>query len=179
MSSASVPPVLESERLLLRPFVRADITSEYLGWLNDPVVTRFSNQRFRRHDQPSAEAFLASFEGQPSHFLSVRLRGDDRAIGTMTAHVSPHHGTADIGILLGAREIWGRGYGLECWSLLLDWLIGAAGIRKVTAGTTSVNHGMLQIMERSGMHHEATRRAQELIEGQLVDILYYARFRDA
>jgi RimJ/RimL family protein N-acetyltransferase len=179
MAFPSFPPVLRSERLLVRPFGRADITPHYLGWLNDPVVTRFSNQRFRHHDESSAQAFLAGFAGQPSLFLSVRQMPDDRAIGTMTAHVSPHHGTADMGILLGARDIWGRGYGLECWSLLMAWLIGDAGIRKVTAGTTSVNHGMVQIMERSGMQHEATRHAQELIDGEPVDILYYARFRDA
>lgn len=179
MPSSDDQPLLRSERLMVRPFRPTDITPEYLGWLNDPVVTRFSNQRFRRHDRASAEAFLAGFAGQPSRFLSVRLLADNRAIGTMTAHISPHHGTADMGILLGARDVWGRGYGLECWSLLMGWLIGEAGIRKVTAGTTSVNHGMIQIMERSGMQHEATRRAQELIEGAPVDILYYARFGDA
>ena len=172
-------PLLKSERLLVRPFRPEDITPEYLGWLNDPVVTRFSNQRFRRHDRASAQGFLAGFAGQPSRFLAVRLLADDRPIGTMTAHISPQHSTADMGILLGARDIWGRGYGLECWLLLMGWLLGEAGMRKVTAGTTSINHGMRHILERSGMRHEATRHAQELVEGEPVDILYYARFRDA
>ena len=51
-------------------------------------------------------------------------------------------------------------------------------IRKVTAGTLSVNAPMLKLMERSGMTREAVRRDQEIVEGAPVDVVYYARFRD-
>ena len=37
---------------------------------------------------------------------------------------------------------------------------------------------MVKIMEQSGMELEAVRSRQELIEGQPVDLLYFARFAD-
>ncbi|MES2339692.1 MAG: GNAT family protein [Pseudomonadota bacterium] len=169
---------LTGARVTLRPFTADDVTDAYLGWLRDPRVTRFSNQRFRRHDRNSSLAYLGSFAGTENLFLSVRRRDDDIAIGTMTAYRSVEHGTIDVGILIGDPDSWGGGYGQDAWDTLTGWLLAQPGIRKLTAGTAAPNIGMVRLMERSGMTHEATRRAQEVIEGEPVDLLYYARFAD-
>jgi RimJ/RimL family protein N-acetyltransferase len=170
--------VIEGRRLRLRPFGEADIDAAYLGWLNDPVVTRYSNQRFRRHDGDTARAYLATFAGSSNLFLSIRRRDDDRAIGTLTAYLSPHHGTADVGIMIGDRDAWGKGYGQEAWDLLIGHLLTRPEIRKVTAGTLACNAAMIRLAERSGMGLEGRRRDQEIVDGTPVDILYFGRFRN-
>lgn len=167
---------LEGRLVRLRPFGPGDIDNRYISWLNDPHVVRLSNQRFCTHDRASCEAYLASFVGTPNLFVSVRDKACDRAIGTMTAYVNPHHETVDVGIMIGETERWGAGYGQDAWSTLTDWLIAQPGIRKLTAGTLACNHGMVRLMERSHMHCEAMRKAQELIDGTPQDVLYYARF---
>ena len=168
---------LADGKVTLRPFSRDDITPAYLGWLNDPEITRFSNQRFRTHTRASAADYLAGFEGSANLFLSIRDAADDTAIGTMSAYRIPHHGLADIGIMVGARSRWGAGYGQAAWNLLSDWLL-ANGTRKLTGGTLAGNGGMVRIFERSGMHLEATRKDHEIVEGTPMDILLYARFAD-
>ena len=172
------PDSLVSERLVLQRFSESDISDRYLGWLNDPEVVRYSNQRFIQHDRAISQGYLQSFQGTDNLFLSIRNKQDKVMIGTMTAYIASHHGTADMGILIGERTLWGQGYGLEAWSCLMDYLLHQAGIRKVTAGTMHVNKGMLHIMQQSGMRHEATRHQQEMLDGDPVDILYYARFKD-
>ena len=162
----------------LRPFEAADLTDTYVDWLNDPQVVRFSNQRFIRHSRASCARYLAGFEGSPNHFFSLRLQSDDRAIGTMTAYRAPHHGTADVGILVGDTSVWGQGHGQDAWNTLLEWLLHQAGMRKVTAGTLECNHGMRRLADRSGMLLEGVRREQELVDGRPWSILQYARFAD-
>jgi RimJ/RimL family protein N-acetyltransferase len=156
--------------------VAGDIDAAYVAWLNDPLITRFSNQRFRSHTAQSSTAYFRSFEGSDNLFLSVRRAGTDEAIGTMTAYIARPHATADIGILIGERAAWGRGIGQEAWELLSNWLLAEGGIRKLTAGAVACNVGMVRVMERSGMHREAVRRAQEIVEGHAQDVVYYARF---
>jgi RimJ/RimL family protein N-acetyltransferase len=51
-----------------------------------------------------------------------------------------------------------------------------AKLRKVTAATMSSNLGMMRIMEKCGMNLEATQKAQEILNGVAVDILYFAKF---
>lgn len=162
--------------VVLVPFRDEDVTPDYLGWLADPQVLRFSNQRFRIHDAESCRRYVASFAGTDNLFLSIRRQTEGDAVGTMTAYIQRPHGTADIGIMVGAREAWGRGYGQAAWDALLAHLLANPGIRKVTGGTLSCNRAMVRIMERAGMTHEATRRAQEIVEGRPEDVLYYARF---
>lgn len=168
---------LRGGRVLLLPFVAADITNRYIAWLSDPTVVRFSNQRLRTHDAASSQAYLASFNGTDNLFLSVRLADSGIAIGTLTAYVDRHHETADVGILIGDTTVWGQGLGQDAWNSLLDWLQQEAGIRKITAGALACNKGMVTLMERSGMHCEALRKAQEIVEGVTEDIVWYARFR--
>lgn len=172
-------PALAGRLVRLRGFHIADITDAYVGWLNDPVVTRYSNQRFVRHDRESCTRYLQSFEGTSNLFLSVRRIEDDRAVGTMTAYVSTHHGTADVGILIGDRSAWGKGFGQDAWDTLTNWLVARPDIRKVTAGTVALNRPMIRLAERSGMELEARRREQEVVEGKPVDILLFARFARA
>lgn len=172
-------PVLTGARLVIRPFTEADIDETYIGWLNDPEVTRYSNQRFRTHDRASSLAYVRSFDGTENRFLLIERQEDRTAIGTLTVYVSQHHGTADVGIMIGERSAWGSGYGKEAWSLVVEWLLSEPSIRKVTAGALASNAGMLRLMEDARMTHEATRRAQEIVGGQPTDIVYYARFRDS
>lgn len=171
--------ILRGSKVLLRPFTASDIDDAYIHWLNDPDVVRFSNQRFLSHDRRSCLRYLASFEGTTNLFMSAHRLSDDRPIGTLTAYVSNHHGTADVGIMIGDKSAWGLGYGQDAWNTLTNWLLARENIRKLTAGTLACNFGMIKLMERSGMVLEAVRKAQEIVEGCPEDILYYATFHGA
>ena len=169
---------LTTDRLHIRPFEQADVTDQYLGWLQDAEVTRFSNQRFRHHTMESCLSYQSSFRDSANSFLLIIHRRDETPIGTMTIYRAPPHGTADIGLMLGNRTYWRQGLGLEAWSSVVQALLEEPGLRKVTGGTARPNIGMVKIMEESGMKLEAVRHQQELIENQPVDLLYYARFAE-
>ncbi len=170
---------LLTPRLSLRPFEKSDITTTYLGWLNDSFVTRFSNQRFRRHTKESSEAYLSGFAETSNSFLLIKKRSDNKSIGTATVYQNINHSTADIGLMLGDRSCWGKGYGGEAWLGIITNLLSINSIRKVTGGTVRTNYAMVRIMEKSGMELEAVHARQELIEGQPVDLLYYALFAES
>lgn len=166
---------LSGGEVILQPFTGDFISDEYIGWLNDPQLLRYSEQRHRRHDRASCAAFLAQFDQITAHFWAICL-ADGQHVGTATAFRDVPNATADMGILVGSPQ--GRGTGSAAWVAMRDWLF-ATGIRKVTAGTMSVNAPMLKIFERSGMAIEAVRRAQFLWENQEVDLVMAAIFRDA
>lgn len=176
MTPQQLPPLWESERVALRQMTSADITTHHVAWLNDPLVVRFSNQRFVQHTQSSCLRYLAGFEGSPHLYLSARLRSTGQPIGTLTAYRSMHHGTADIGILMGERSLWGQGLGADAFGLLARWLASQPGMRKLTCGMLACNQGMVAVAQRAGFVPEAVRARQELVEGVATDLLYFARF---
>lgn len=181
MVSAELMPPFESLAgclVTLQPFTIGDVTPEYVGWLNDPQVVRFSNQRFRQHSLQSCRDYVASFAASPNRFLKIIRQEDGRMVGTMTAYAAVPHGTVDMGIMVGSRSIWGRGVGQDAWNTLLNWLLGEAAVRKVTGGAMRCNLAMMRIMERSEMALEAVRPRQEMFDGEPHDLVYFGKYRD-
>lgn len=168
--------LLTGDRVLVRPFTKNDISDVYLDWLLDPEVVRFSNQRFKAHSLESCQDYLFSFSDTANHFLAICDLKTNIILGTITVYQSELHGTADIGIMIGDRKVWGLGFGTEAFCLVLSALQDSGQVRKVTAGTLAINSAMKRICEKSGMCHEATRVAQELVNGKPVDVIYYAKF---
>jgi [ribosomal protein S5]-alanine N-acetyltransferase len=171
--------VLKTPRLQLLPFSEKHLTERYLGWLKDAEVVRYSQHRFSEHTPDTCRAYWRSFIGTPNYFWAVERRGGEPAhIGNLNAYVNENHGLADIGILIGERAVWGEGYGSEAWIAVCNYLLREVGIRKVTAGTISVNDPMLAVMSRAGMIDDGRRVRHQLWGGKEVDIVHRALFRE-
>ncbi|HXC40619.1 MAG TPA: GNAT family N-acetyltransferase [Burkholderiales bacterium] len=171
-------PIIETPRLRIEPFRQEHLTARYVAWLNDPEVVRFSEQRHRAHTLESCREYWQSFAGTPHFFWAMVAKEASLGhIGNMNAYVDAPNGVADVGILIGERTSWGRGYGLEAWTAVCRFLLGS-GLRKITAGTLATNTGMLTIMDRAGMVEDGRRALQCLWEGSPVDICHRALFAD-
>jgi len=169
-------PLLTSARLSLIPFGPSHLTDRYVAWLNDPEVVRFSEQRHRRHTAETCQAYVASFAGTQNHLWAMVCVDPDLGhIGNISATVDGPNRATDIAILIGEKKAWGRNLGTDAWSTAQDWLLGAGGMRKTTAGTMSENLGMLAIMRKTGMIEEGRRRAQFLLDGREVDLVLSAK----
>jgi RimJ/RimL family protein N-acetyltransferase len=170
-------PTLDTKRLTLVPFADAHLTERYVGWLNDPEVVRYSEQRHRRHTVESCRAFVRSFADGPSHLWAIVAK--DKAlghIGNINSAVDAPNRVADVAILIGEKKAWGQGLGAEAWTAVVDYLLGPGGMRKVTAGTMAENEAMLKIMRKAGMIEEGLRRRQFILDGREVDIVLVALF---
>lgn len=156
----------------LRSFGPENLTDRYLGWLRDPNLMRFSNQRFRLHNMDSARAYLASFADTGNLFIAVYCEGV--FVGTMTAYRSVVHGTTDMGLLI-SPEAQGKSLGKDAWATLMAHLL-ATGTRKVTGGTLACNTAMVRVMRNCGMQPDGVRIGQELVDGKAQDMLHFAKF---
>ena len=171
-------PVIETPRLRIVPFSEKYLTPRYVGWLNDPVVVRYSEQRHRKHTLESCRQYWQSFIDSPHIFWAVTAVDPSLGhIGNMNAHIDAVNSTADVGILIGERTIWGNGYGLEAWVAVCHYLLRDVGIRKVTAGTIAANKGMIRIMEKAGMVADGRRIRQCVIGESEEDIIHAALFK--
>ena len=168
--------IIQSTRLTIRTFNELDVNEKYISWLNDPVITRFSSQRFHYHTHESCKSFLKKFDGSHNDFFLIELTDDNQAIGTATVYRDINNGLADIGLLIGERRLWGNGYGAEAFNSILQYLLNDTKMRKVTAGTMATNLSMKSILERSGMTLESIRYKHEIYENAPVDILQYCVF---
>lgn len=170
--------LIKSRNLTINIFDNSDITNEYIQWLNDPEVVRYSNQRFQTHTKESCKEYFKSFIGTNNLFLSIYLNRERVSIGTMTVYVNHNHSTADIGIMIGNKKYWGRGFGKEAWNLVMSYLFFNKKIRKITAGAIDRNIAMIELMKKTGMKPDGVRVKHELFQDNEHDILYFAVFNN-
>jgi ribosomal-protein-alanine N-acetyltransferase len=170
--------VIETQRLRIVPFSEAYLISRYVNWLLDPEVVRYSEQRHRNHTLETCRHYWQSFQDSPHFFWAITaLDRESEHIGNINAYIDAPNSTASVGIMIGERRVWGKGYGLEAWVAVCHYLMYDMGIRKITAGTLAVNTGMLRIMEKAGMVADGRWLRHCLVDGQEVDIIFAAFFR--
>ena len=176
---------IEGKHVVLSNFLKEDISYQCISWLNDPEVVQYSSQRFIKHDFLSFQDYYESFEGTNNLFISIKLAKSNQMIGTMTAYFSPRHrserfthNTVDVGIMIGDKSKWGRGYGKDAWNTLLLWLEEEVNIRKITAGTLAINVGMIKLFEDSGMLLEEVTKDHEIVDNKTVDVCYFYKLNN-
>ncbi|MBM3559902.1 MAG: GNAT family N-acetyltransferase [Alphaproteobacteria bacterium] len=170
-------PVLAVGPVRLEPFAERHFTPRYVAWLNDPETVRYSEQRHHRRDLAGCRAYVDAMRGG-GHLLWAIVAATPEAghVGNLSAHLDRPNRTADIAILLGEASARRRGFGRAALSAACDWLLGAGGVRKVTAGTMAANAPFCAIARACGMHEEGRRRRHFLLDGDEVDLVMFARF---
>lgn len=181
MPSAS----LFTKRLVLTPLVWGypAMHDIHLFWLKDPEVLKYSEQRHNKHTKLSVKKYIQSFDHQKDLLYSIHLKEpaglerEDRYIGNISVHRDIHNGTAEVGILLGEKKEWGKGYGAEAWQAVCDKLL-ANGTRKVEAGCMVTNVGMVKIFNRTGMNAEALIPDHFLFRGRPIPMVRAGRLKN-
>lgn len=176
--TAASARALSGKIVRLAPFLEAHITADYLGWLNDRRLMRFSRQRHFTHTRQSCSDYLASFKNAAHFFWAVEFAADGLLVGTMTMFVDAQNKTADMGILIGHKQASGRGCGTEAWGLALRHGFENLGLRKITGGAAAENRAMLRIFEHWKMTLEGAQRKQELLDDGPADVLLYGLLRE-
>ena len=133
--------MLESGRLLLRPVELADVNETYHSWMNDPVVMQYTESRFQTHSQEQIRQYVLSVqEDAGSRFFAIIEKESGKHIGNIKiGHIHPVHRHADVGIILGDKTCWGKGYAAESLRLVAGYARQSLQLHKCTA-TNVVMH---------------------------------------
>lgn len=171
--------MIRGNRVTLRLFAEVDADREYLDWLSDDELMRFSQQAGRVHTVESTQKYRLELAARQGLFLSVRDSESDKQIGTLAMRRDYSHGTNDLSLMIGRATHRGRGFGLDAWTAALRWSVEVDRVRKVTGGAVLANTPMIRIMERSGMSIDCIRPQHLLIGGRAHDVAYYGLLADS
>jgi RimJ/RimL family protein N-acetyltransferase len=153
-------PVLETERLLLRPFAPADA----------PTVERLAGDRLVAdttlaipHPYPAgaaAEWFATHHpnwdEGKAAQCaITDRTTGD--VLGAIGLVINRPHDHAEMGYWVGV-PYWNRGYCTEAAGALLTLAFGELGLHRVFAHHLVRNPASGRVMQKLGMRFEGINR---------------------
>ena len=149
--------IIETERLLLRPFSESDAEDVY-EYLREPAVNCFDCMRLGSVEEACEE--MRKREGETEYYFAVVLKENGKVIGEIEAYPeSPNHeegGPTDTfspcWMLNTAYQ--GKGYAFEAAHAFMDYLFREKGARRIYAHTEDYNISCQRLCEKLGMRRE-------------------------
>ena len=162
---------IEGARLYLREVRLSDVDANYYRWMNDPKVTRHLESRFYPQSTEAIQEFVRSkLNDTQNVFLAIVLKDGDRHIGNIKlGPINWIHRFADIGLLIGEKDLWGKGYASEAIKLVSEYAFNKLNLHKVTAGCYDENVASASAFEKVGFSREGLRKNHFFSNGRYVD----------
>ena len=164
-------PFLTGREVYLRPLELADAEGPYLEWINEYEVTRFMETGVFPTTAEGLRRYVESVTASPATvMLAIVERETGLHIGNIKlGPIRWIHRRADMGIMLGDRTRWGRGYGREAVALILGYAFEWLNLNKVTLGVDTDNVAAVRIYESLGFKIEGTQRRHLFRDGAYRD----------
>lgn len=157
--------------IALRPVEPAD-AAPIRRWVNDPAIRALIGET-RPLTPSAADAYVEKLQRDESRvwFIIVERAGG-RPIGECgLLRMMPAWRTTDLSIIIGERDAWGRGFGREAITLLLDYAFGALNFHRVAIGVVGFNQRALRFYEQVGFRREGVQRDGYFFEHQYHDFV--------
>ena len=164
------PVVIVTQRLLLDTLDTSE-AEEILKWANNPEVVRdfqFFTEGLSIEDESD---YIRKMSDSPTYLLRGLFVDGEELIGTCGLHeIDLNNGTARLGIIIGKKEHWNKGYAHEAIRVLLNFAFGTMGLHKVYLNVFVTNKKGIHLYMSAGFRREGTLRQEYKIRGEYVDM---------
>lgn len=140
------------DQIYLSTLNEDDPLDEYLSWMHDQDIVAHLEARFGQHSRESLASFIKGCRESVSDLLcGINLNEGQRHIGNIKLGALDHnHKRAEIGLLIGARDQWGKGIATRAVSLLSQYALRDLELYKVWAGAYSNNPASVRAFIKAG-----------------------------
>ena len=168
--------IIETKRLILRPFRSSAAEFMFRNWASDPEVTKFLTWNAHRSISDSEAVinmWVAQYNDNSRYNWAIVLKELGDPIGGIdVVKIYDNTDTAEIGYDIG-REWWNRGIVTEAFSAVIPYLFDEIGFKQIRAAHAAKNPASGRVMEKCGLQYEGTlRRFFRATSGELLDICY-------
>jgi RimJ/RimL family protein N-acetyltransferase len=173
--------MIEGKLVNLRAREMSDV-ERMTRWINDREVTRFLSARYP-WSSAAEEAFVRGATSVPMAFADPRLAieaKDGTHIGSIGLHrASPENRGAEMGIMIGEKAYWSKGYGSDAVATLVRFAFEEMNLIRIELHVYDFNERGQAAYRKCGFVEEGRMREAHYYEGVYADVVVMAVLRDA
>lgn len=171
---------MEAEGIYLRPPDEKDLEGHWYSWLNDMAVTKYQNKGiFPNTREKQREYYNSVMNSKNDVIFAIVEKKGDRHIGSVGLHkIDWVHRSAELGILIGEKEFWGKGYGKEAWRLITGYGFNVLNLHRIYALVMEGNASSAKCAEWNGFRKEGEMRDVFYKNGKYHKVLYFNALRE-
>lgn len=162
---------IEGQRIYLREVSLADVDRDYCRWMNDAEITQYLESRFEKWSVKKLKDYVSKILKNPDYvFFAIISKDENKHIGNIKiGPINRIHNFADVGIVIGERSYWGKGFATEAIKLVVNYAFNTLNLHKLTAGVYANNVGSIKAFQKAGFLVEGRRKKHFSLDGNYVD----------
>jgi len=167
--------IIYGKRVRLRSVERSDL-EQFIKWVNDPEVTA-GLTLFLPMSSVDEEKWFESAMQRPQEQKPLVIDMKDgenwRLIGNSSYFDFDWIArAAEVGIMIGDKTIWNKGFGTEVMMLLLRHGFATLNLNRVYLRVYAENKRAIRTYEKAGFVHEGRMRQAVYKHGKYNDVLF-------
>ena len=173
--------VMETKRLILRPFKIEDADDMFNNWASNDNVTKYLT--WPTHTNIEITKFILSewvktYEDIKTYHWAIVLKQTNEVIGDISiVGMDESIASCELGWCM-SEKYWGQGIMPEAALKVRDFLFDEVGFNRVSARHDTNNPKSGRVMEKIGMKYEGTCRKAAKNNQGLCDIAIYAILKE-
>jgi len=154
-------PVIETERLRLRPMTVSDVPA-LREWMPDPSIYTFWGKRPSKAEKHPELLFEKQERASKSFHLGIALRESDKVIGDIWVYLIENDRMASVAIRLSAT-CQGQGYGTEGLSAMTRFCFENTELQRLWTEVNVRNTASCRMLEHCGYTREGLIRQGKMV----------------
>lgn len=158
----------------LGPFDES-MTEALHRWYNDFTVAVLNGSVPHPQSIEVSRGEVARFsnDDKTRYAFAIYERMTMRLIGFVDLrNINYRQRTAELGIMIGEQDCWGKGFGTETLFLVLDYAFSVLGLHNIMLSLAGYNERALRTYRRVGFHEIGRRREICSIGNKLIDAVF-------
>tara|TARA_B100001057_G_C22867389_1_gene957172 strand:- start:2652 stop:3176 length:525 start_codon:yes stop_codon:yes gene_type:complete len=136
-------------KLIQKKDLSLKILKEWIYWLNDKEVTKFSNQRFKKHTVSSQKNYLFEKLKKKNNLL-FKIEYQGVFVGVIEiGSIDFDNENCELMYFLGNKKLWSKGIGTKCINLAIKYIKNNMRLKKVYAGCNNRNKASIKILKKN------------------------------
>jgi RimJ/RimL family protein N-acetyltransferase len=169
---------LVGRRVFLRPFSEDDL--RYVQkWSNDSEIRRLTGEIAPMSRQEAEEFYKHLRADKDRVWFAVVLKRGNRVIGEvgLLRMFRPWRCT-DMSIIIGEKNMWGKGYGTEAGRLLLKYAFERLKFHRVSIGVVGFNDRAIRFWKSLGFKKEGVQKDGYYCDNEFSDFVMMSILED-
>jgi RimJ/RimL family protein N-acetyltransferase len=162
--------IFYGRRVRLRALEETDLERCY-QWINDPEVTQHLMARFPISVHDERKWLLQASSGENDKSFAIETLEGEHIGNTGLHRIDARDRSAELGIMIGAKEKWAQGFGTDALLTLLQFAFEEINLHRVYLRVNADNPRAIRCYEKCGFVLEGTLRDAIFRQGRYKDQL--------
>lgn len=167
-------------KVLLRYYKKEDAKKAH-KYINDYEISKFlANDAIFPLSLEEEEKFIMSNSSNDLNYnFAIEDKSNAEYIGGCGINdVDPKNRHCTIGVFIGDKNLWGKGYGTDALEILISFIFNELNLEKIKLSVYSFNDRALKCYKALGFEEEGVLKKEVFREGKYHDIILMAMFRE-